>query len=115
MVVAPEVGGRAHRRCAARGPVAGRSKASARWAAEILVVARPLGGMVCEYRGGAALGRSDPGHGLTAVSFVRSVVGTEIAGQLLITAGDNPDRLASEAAFAKLCGVAPQPATSGKI
>lgn len=42
-------------------------------------------------------------------------VGTEIAGQLLITAGDNPDRLTSEAAFAKLCGVAPQPATSGKI
>lgn len=41
-------------------------------------------------------------------------VGPEIAGQLLITAGDNPDRLRSEAAFAKLCGVAPQPASSGK-
>lgn len=41
-------------------------------------------------------------------------VGTEIAGQLLITAGDNTDRLHSEAAFAKLCGVAPQPASSGK-
>jgi transposase len=41
-------------------------------------------------------------------------VGTEIAGQLLITAGDNPERLRSEAAFAKLCGVAPQPASSGR-
>jgi hypothetical protein len=30
------------------------------------------------------------------------------------TAGDNPDRPRSEAAFACLCGVAPQPASSGK-
>lgn len=41
-------------------------------------------------------------------------VGAEIAGQLLITAGDNTERLTTEAAFAKLCGVAPQPASSGK-
>jgi transposase len=41
-------------------------------------------------------------------------VGAEIAGQLLITAGDNTERLNTEAAFAKLCGVAPQPASSGK-
>lgn len=41
-------------------------------------------------------------------------VGSEIAGQLLITAGDNTERLKTEAAFAKLCGVAPQPASSGK-
>ena len=34
-------------------------------------------------------------------------VGTETAGQLLITAGDNPDRLASEASFAHLCAAAP--------
>lgn len=40
-------------------------------------------------------------------------VGAEIAGQLLITAGDT-ERLDTEAAFAKLCGVAPQPASSGK-
>src|SRR4029077_13933756 len=33
----------------------------------------------------------------------------------LVTAGDNADRIHSEAAFAKLCGVAPQPATSGRI
>ena len=37
-----------------------------------------------------------------------------IAGQFLVTAGDNPDRIRSEAAFAKLCGVAPQPASSGR-
>ena len=41
-------------------------------------------------------------------------VGTEIAGQFLVTAGDNADRIHSEAAFAKLCGVAPQPASSGR-
>ncbi|MFG3475479.1 IS110 family transposase [Streptomyces sp. NPDC047980] len=41
-------------------------------------------------------------------------VGTETAGQLLITAGDNPDRLRSEASFAHLCGAAPIPASSGR-
>lgn len=41
-------------------------------------------------------------------------VGTDVAGQLLTTAGDNPARLHSEAAFAALCGVAPVPASSGK-
>ncbi|MCX5205994.1 IS110 family transposase [Streptomyces sp. NBC_00237] len=41
-------------------------------------------------------------------------VGTETAGQLLVTAGDNPDRLASEASFARLCAAAPVPASSGR-
>jgi transposase len=41
-------------------------------------------------------------------------VGVEIAGQFLVTAGDNGDRIRNEAAFAKLCGVAPQPASSGR-
>jgi len=41
-------------------------------------------------------------------------VGIEVAGQLLVTAGDNTGRIRSEAAFAKLCGVAPQPASSGR-
>ena len=41
-------------------------------------------------------------------------VGIDTAAALLITAGDNPDRLRSEAAFAHLCGVAPIPASSGK-
>jgi transposase len=41
-------------------------------------------------------------------------VGVELAGQFLVTAGDNPERIRTEAAFAKLCGVAPQPASSGR-
>ena len=43
-----------------------------------------------------------------------SGVGTDVAGQLLVTAGDNPQRLRSEAAFAMLCGAAPLPASSGR-
>lgn len=41
-------------------------------------------------------------------------VGPGTAAQLLITCGDNPERLRSEAAFAALCGVNPIPASSGK-
>lgn len=42
-------------------------------------------------------------------------VGPDVAATLLIAAGDNPDRLRSEASWAHLCGVAPIPASSGKI
>jgi len=41
-------------------------------------------------------------------------IGPETAGQLLVTAGDNPGRMRSEAAFAHLTGVAPVPASSGR-
>ncbi|MFG2693059.1 transposase [Kitasatospora sp. NPDC048407] len=41
-------------------------------------------------------------------------VGPETAGQLLASAGDNPERMRSEAAFAHLTGVAPIPASSGR-
>jgi transposase len=41
-------------------------------------------------------------------------IGPEIAGALLVAAGDNPERLHSEAAFAMLCGASPIPASSGK-
>ncbi|MFE7332289.1 IS110 family transposase [Streptomyces sp. NPDC057565] len=41
-------------------------------------------------------------------------IGPDTATQLLITAGDNPARLRTEASFAALCGVAPVPASSGK-
>jgi transposase len=41
-------------------------------------------------------------------------VGTDTAAALLIAAGDNPERLRDEAAFAHLCGAAPIPASSGK-
>ena len=42
-------------------------------------------------------------------------VGTDTAASLLVAVGDNPERLKSgEASFARLCGVAPVPASSGK-
>ena len=41
-------------------------------------------------------------------------VGTQNASQLLITAGQNIDRLKGEAAFAKICGAAPIQASSGR-
>lgn len=42
-------------------------------------------------------------------------VGADTAAILLVTAGDNPARLRNEASFAKLCGVAPLEASSGKV
>ena len=43
-------------------------------------------------------------------------MGTDTAATLLlVAAGEDPKRLKSEAAFAHLCGVAPIPASSGKI
>jgi transposase len=42
-------------------------------------------------------------------------VGIHTAAILLVAAGDNPHRIRNEAAFAHLCGVAPLPASSGKI
>jgi transposase len=42
-------------------------------------------------------------------------IGTDNAAALLIVAGDNPQRLGSEASFASLCGVAPIEASSGKV
>jgi len=41
-------------------------------------------------------------------------VGTDVAGQLLVTAGDNPHRLHSDAAFSHLCGTSPIPASTGR-
>jgi transposase len=42
-------------------------------------------------------------------------IGTDHAATLLIVAGDNPQRLRSEASFACLCGVSPIEASSGKV
>ncbi len=42
-------------------------------------------------------------------------VGVDTAATLLVTAGDNPDRLHSERSWAHLCGVTPLPASSGKV
>ena len=46
--------------------------------------------------------------------IAKPAVGYESAAQLLLTAGDNLERLTSEASFAALCGVSPIPASSGK-
>ena len=52
---------------------------------------------------------------LTAASLVElHGVGTHTAAILLVAAGDNAERITSEAAFAHLCGVAPIQASSGK-
>lgn len=50
---------------------------------------------------------------LAPTLLARVGIGIEVAGQMLVTAGDNADRMKSEAAFAMLCGVAPLPASSG--
>ena len=44
----------------------------------------------------------------------RNGVGYETAGQLLVTAGDNPDRLSSERSFAALCASTPVQASTGR-
>jgi len=41
-------------------------------------------------------------------------IGPDIAAEMLVTAGDNTDRIRSDAALAKLCGACPIPAGSGK-
>lgn len=42
-------------------------------------------------------------------------VGPQTAAALLVAAGDNPDRLGDEAAFAALCGTSPVEASSGRV
>jgi transposase len=42
-------------------------------------------------------------------------IGTDHAATLLMVAGDNPERLGSEASFASLCGVSPVEASSGQV
>lgn len=42
-------------------------------------------------------------------------VGPDCAAILLVTAGDNRERLRNEASFAKMCGVAPLEASSGRV
>ena len=53
-------------------------------------------------------------HAAPALVDIKGV-GTDIAATLLTIAGDNPERLSSEGAFAHLVGVAPIEASSGKI
>jgi transposase len=42
-------------------------------------------------------------------------IGTDHAATLLLSVGDNPERLGSEASFASLCGVSPVEVSSGKV
>jgi transposase len=51
---------------------------------------------------------------LTPQLLAEPGVGPLSAAQLLITAGDNPDRMTSPAGFAALCGTTPIPVSSGK-
>ena len=52
----------------------------------------------------------------TAPNFLSlTAIGTNHAATLLVVAGDNPERLKSEASFASLCGVSPIEASSGKV
>lgn len=41
-------------------------------------------------------------------------VGRDVASTLLVTDGDNPERLRNERSFATLCGTTPVPASSGR-
>ena len=52
---------------------------------------------------------------LAPALVARNSIGHESAAQLLLTAGDNSERVHSEASFAALCGVNPVPASSGKV
>jgi len=51
---------------------------------------------------------------LAPALVARNSIGHGSAAQLLVTAGDNAERLQSEASFAALCGASPVPASSGK-
>jgi transposase len=51
---------------------------------------------------------------LAPALVTRNSIGHASAAQLLLTAGDNSERLHSEESFAALCGVSPVPASSGK-
>lgn len=42
-------------------------------------------------------------------------VGADVAAELLIAAGDNPERMTSESSYAALCGASPVEASSGKV
>jgi len=53
-------------------------------------------------------------HDTAPELIARPGIGTDCASALLVAAGDNPERLRSEATFAHLCGVAPIQASSSK-
>jgi len=52
---------------------------------------------------------------LAPALVARNSIGRESAAQFPMTAGDNCDRIESEASFVALCGVSPVPAPSGEV
>ncbi len=52
---------------------------------------------------------------MTAAPSLREAygIGPDSAAEMMVVAGDNPARIRSEAAFAKLCGACPIPASTG--
>lgn len=55
-----------------------------------------------------------PGRTANPALLAIKGVGTVGGARLLITAGDNPERLRTSASFAALCGTAPIPVSSGR-
>ena len=53
-------------------------------------------------------------HAASQRFLTKPGVATQVAGILVVTAGDNPDRVRREASFAALCGASPVDASSGK-
>ena len=53
-------------------------------------------------------------HAAPPKFLAKQGVATQVASALLVTVGDNPTRLDSEAGFAALCGASPVDASSGK-
>jgi len=53
-------------------------------------------------------------HELVPSVMAEHGVGPDVAAKLVIAAGENPDRLRSDASFAALCGASPVEASSGK-
>ncbi len=51
---------------------------------------------------------------LDAIQGKMTGIATGTAADMLLLVGDNPERIKSEAAFAKMCGACPIPASSGK-
>ncbi len=89
------------------------------------VTAASLGKLAMRTLGGRALAISADMHTLDVVlaELVAQTapellachgVGVDTAAILLVAAGDNPERIRNEAAWAHLCGVAPLDASSGK-
>jgi transposase len=86
----------------------------------------PAAGWAGPWQPGSPL--AGPGRGITGLDAAitttlrrtaprlleRHSVGVQTAAQLLITAGDNPGRLHSEAAVAAMCGASPVEASSGR-